>query len=118
MTINVHEDHDRYAGDPAWTEVGRQSYVQTDEHPAFCRIDYAANDRTCLHVMRGWQAPMYGAEAGGQRVQHGRCLLEPGHRGRHATIVFYCDGCGRTRRGEPHVHDEDVSFCFMCARGI
>ena len=34
--------------------------------------------------------------------RYGTCLLEPGHTGYHATVVFMCEGCGKTRRGRAH----------------
>ena len=58
-----------------------------------------------------------------EMMRTGTCALDPGHRGRHASVVFYCEVCGKHRRGaEPHtvvgvMHDEDEAFnvCFMCA---
>jgi hypothetical protein len=55
-------------------------------------------------------------------MRGGTCRLDEGHRGRHATVVFYCDGCGRYRRSRPvaqlrNHYDGTVEaqFCFMCA---
>lgn len=54
----------------------------------------------------------------------GRCVLKLGHRGRHSTIGFYCDGHGRMVRGTPaqtlYNGDgvPDVTLCFLCVRGI
>jgi hypothetical protein len=50
----------------------------------------------------------------------GTCELDAGHRGHHSTVVFGCDGCGKTRRGTPHrymqdgEYDNGLAFCFMC----
>jgi hypothetical protein len=50
--------------------------------------------------------------------------MEADHRGRHSTVVFYCESCGKTRRGRPHAVsvvrlsdgsiDDEFGFCFMC----
>lgn len=48
-------------------------------------------------------------------LRDGPCDLTPGHRGRHSTVAFECDGCGRRRRGQPFVrHEEAGWFCFLC----
>ena len=59
---------------------------------------------TCNHELRGG----------------GLCQLDAGHRGRHSSVFFLCDGCGKRRRGQPHQHlgtwddDSGLVFCFMC----
>lgn len=57
----------------------------------------------------------------GQQVRGGgECQLDAGHRGYHSTVVFGCDGCGKTRRGQPHRWSRDgeyergLGFCFLC----
>lgn len=51
----------------------------------------------------------------------GTCQLDPGHRGYHSTVTFGCDGCGKTRRGQPHTYAPDgeyprgLQFCFLCS---
>ena len=52
----------------------------------------------------------------GKPMRYGPCEMKQGHRGRHTTVAFYCDGCGKTRRGQPHreYREEGVAFCFMC----
>lgn len=56
----------------------------------------------------------------GWRCQHmlrdGQCAMDDKHRGRHTTVAFYCDGCGKMRRGRPVQEDQDVAICFMCVR--
>lgn len=53
------------------------------------------------------------------KLTTGLCQMDAGHRGRHATKVFWCDGCGHSRRGSPiSYRDPDVDICFMCSRGI
>lgn len=47
-----------------------------------------------------------------------RCVLTAGHKGRHTTVGFQCDDCGRWRRGAPRLSNEDIVICFMCSRGI
>lgn len=57
-------------------------------------------------------------------LRGGACEGEKAHRGRHSTVWFECDACGRTRRGYPHRQEmdgdgvPDVSFCFMCCREL
>lgn len=72
------------------------------------RVWLAHPDRTCLHPMRGWNAD--------HRKQMGFCTMDAGHRGRHSTVTFFCDGCGLTRRGQPYRTDNEagVQFCWMC----
>jgi hypothetical protein len=51
----------------------------------------------------------------------GTCRLDPGHRGYHSTVTFGCDGCDKTRRGQPHRTSPDgeypngLHFCFLCS---
>jgi hypothetical protein len=58
------------------------------------------------------------------RLQDGSCQLDPDHPGRHTTVAYYCDSCGRMRRSQPVTHvvdangDIDVDICFMCERGL
>lgn len=61
-------------------------------------------------------------------MRDGFCEVESGHRGRCSTVAFYCDGCGRQCRGQPHATHQDLQsdgnyepvadFCFMCTRGL
>jgi hypothetical protein len=49
-------------------------------------------------------------------MRGGTCNLEAGHRGRHTTVAWSCDGCGKLRRGSPTVRDPEGGwFCFLCA---
>lgn len=126
MTINVHADHDRYADRDTEKEVGRTEYPAQHGKEAFTRIEYASIERTCLKPMRGWKADHRNRDETTGRVweshetHHGFCLLDAGHKGRHSTTVFSCDGCGRTLRGRParEHYDEGVSFCYLCDRGV
>jgi hypothetical protein len=71
------------------------------------RIWLADPKTTCLHPLRD-----------------GLCEGDKDHRGRHSTVCFYCDACGKSRRGEPFRKDYDsngdpvLDFCFMCIRGL
>ena len=53
-------------------------------------------------------------------MRDGFCVLDPGHRGRHSTVGFFCDSCSRMRRGTPAGQatdangDVDVVFCWFC----
>lgn len=47
-------------------------------------------------------------------LRTGPCRMPKGHRGRHTTVVFFCDSCCKTRRGSPYRSNEDADFCFMC----
>jgi hypothetical protein len=63
-----------------------------------------------------------------REMQTGNCVLDLNHRGRCTTVGFYCDSCGRMRRGQPHVHATQLmsdgyrepvaDICFMCSRGL
>lgn len=52
----------------------------------------------------------------------GTCRLDAGHRGYHSTVVFGCDGCGKTYRGQPYGYAPDgeyprgLQFCFLCCQ--
>lgn len=67
------------------------------------RVDVADPSSTCLFPLRD-----------------GPCLLDVDHKGRHSFVTFYCDACGKRRRGNPHqtAFDPDgvpdAHFCFMC----
>jgi hypothetical protein len=108
--IGVHEESlslSKYLED-GYIEVQRDSYFSEKDQKKFHRLWLANPEDTCLRKMRGWKA--------GNEVQHGFCTMDKGHRGKCSTVTFYCDGCGKTRRGRPHrVYDEEeVQFCFMC----
>jgi hypothetical protein len=51
----------------------------------------------------------------------GECKLDAGHKGHHSTVVFTCDSCDKTRRGQPHASGPDgeyengLHFCFLCS---
>lgn len=121
MTLSVHQDHDTYADNPEWREVQRVTY-SSEGRESFERIEYADVETTCLKPMRGWKVTEKHYEDTTGRcwthdiTHHGFCLMDEGHKGRHSTVVFYCDGCGRTFRGEPTSSDNDagVAFCFLC----
>ncbi len=55
-----------------------------------------------------------------QPMRDGPCVLDGNHRGRHSTVGFFCDACGKTRRGtwEAVATDTngvvDVVFCWFC----
>lgn len=53
----------------------------------------------------------------GREMRNNRvCIMDPCHKGRHASVAFCCDGCGKMRRSQPHVTSEEAgSYCFMCA---
>lgn len=63
-------------------------------------------EHTCLKEMRGGK----------------KCLLDKDHNGVHSSVVFYCDPCGKTRRGYPsNVGLDpdgavDINICFFCDR--
>ena len=83
-------------------------------------IDSAALDR---HITGNWGEDQY--KYCGKPMQDGNCQMDTDHKGRHSTVTFYCDICGKTRRGYPHVavmdrqsdgYSEHVAdVCFMCA---
>ena len=53
-------------------------------------------------------------------MRDGFCVLDPGPRGRHSTVGFFCESCSRMRRGTPAGQatdangDVDVVFCWFC----
>lgn len=60
-------------------------------------------------------------------LRTGACTLRVGHRGRHATVSFCCEACGKTRRGTPTTTqivrfgeeiDDVFDFCFLCASNL
>ena len=50
----------------------------------------------------------------------GLCTMDKGHNGRHTTVSFWCDVCGKMRRGSPAYVDVDADeygkaqACWMC----
>ena len=86
-------------------KLSGEGWVEVENSPK--GIIMANPDETCLHEMRS-----------------GKCLMDKDHRGRHSTIVFYCEGCGKVMRGTPHLIqqvklgdgsiDDEFGFCFMC----
>lgn len=60
----------------------------------------------------------------GHGMRDGRCKMDRGHKGRHATAVHGCDACGITRRGTtPWERAKDggddegygLNICWFCA---
>jgi hypothetical protein len=59
-----------------------------------------------------------------KEMRDGKCVLDLNHRGRCTTVGFYCDGCGRMRRGQPYgvyqplmadgYREHVADFCFLC----
>lgn len=64
-------------------------------------------DDYCLRKMRGGKY----------------CTMEKAHRGRCSSVTFYCDACGKQRRGQAHRQEFDINgdllvqFCWMCVDG-
>jgi hypothetical protein len=79
------------------------------------RFHFANPKTTCLHTVKGWKE--------GAHHHLGFCLLDKEHHGRHSTVAFSCDCCGKTRRGRPQAVQYDVNgdvavvACFMCSIG-
>lgn len=80
-------------------EYEDKGYVVVVQHGSFVYLENS-ND-TCLEPSR-----------------YGLCLLDKGHSKSHSAVVYYCDGCGKRRRGRPHASNEEVAICFLCAKGI
>lgn len=99
--MNVHVSALSECLSEGWVEVGRKTHTYNGE--SFVRVDLAHPSRTCLKPLRD-----------------GPCLMDLDHRGRCSTVVFYCDGCGNTRRGQPDgklVDDNGdtlVVLCWVC----
>jgi hypothetical protein len=98
--VNIHTSRiDEFAA------KGYVAVVKPGGHPD--RIWMADPLTTCLHPLRD-----------------GPCEGDKDHRGRHSTVWFYCDACGKSRRGEPFRRDydadgePDTAFCFMCIRDL
>lgn len=57
----------------------------------------------------------------GHPMRDGPCQMLTGHKGRHASVVYWCDGCDMPRRSPMVAHAYDgnhevaASFCWMCA---
>jgi hypothetical protein len=55
-----------------------------------------------------------------RQMRTGNCMMDKDHRGRCSTVVFYCDACGKRRRGQPDqiLRDSDGvpdgQFCWFC----
>jgi hypothetical protein len=53
-------------------------------------------------------------------MRDGPCVMDLDHRGRHTTVGFYCDCCGKTRRGTPESQLRDINgtvdvvACWFC----
>lgn len=54
-------------------------------------------------------------------LRTGKCTLDAGHKGRHSSVTWICDACGKKRRGSVYAYSRDgeyengLAFCFMCA---
>lgn len=83
--------------DKGYVETKKDKFIDSDGY----RVWLADPETTCLEKMRD-----------------GLCLLDKGHRGRHSTVVFYCDGCSKARRSYPASQDNvsGVAFCFLCMK--
>jgi len=85
------------------------------------RLDPEALDR---HITGNYGEDQFRDHDCGYSMQDGPCHLDLDHPGRHTTIAYYCDSCGRMRRSRPVTvlvdanGDIDVEFCFMCVGGL
>jgi hypothetical protein len=85
--------------------VQRRGYVWVRDTSNGMRCDVADPESTCLKPLELSVVP---------------CVMDKGHEGRCSSVTFYCDGCGKRRRGRPHrtAYDPDgvpdAHFCFMC----
>lgn len=102
--LYVHEDRKDEFLAKGYTQIGRPLPLR-DGRPSSW-VAFVQTDKTCLREMRT-----------------GLCLMDKGHRGRCSTVVFWCDGCGKSRRGMPHAEVRnnfdgtvEVELCFMCTR--
>lgn len=62
-----------------------------------------------------------------RQLRNGPCTMRRNHRGRCSTVTFYCDVCGKIRRGTGIAIRQRISYdetehvadmCFLCQRGI
>lgn len=80
------------------------------------------------HITGNWGEDQFSGieEKCGEPLRDGPCTLDPGHRGRHTTVSFFCDLCGKRRRGSaPYTvitqlmsdgyREPMADVCFMCA---
>jgi hypothetical protein len=67
-------------------------------------VTLALPSETCLREMRGDR----------------KCIMDKNHRGRCASVAFFCDACGKMRRGTPTGHSYDsnddptTDYCWFC----
>lgn len=101
MSTNVHESMVDEMLARGYVEVYRYTRTNPKTGEDFTRVTLVDPETTCAFRM-----PMGDL-----------CCLDKGHKGaRHASHwnVYYCDACGKARRGRPYRSDEDVAICFMC----
>jgi len=78
---------------------GEAEYIRTG-HASLWQFYPNRDDGLCGHPMRG-----------------GTCNMDAGHRGRHTTCAWECDGCGKRQRSQPAAtHPEAGWYCFMCVK--
>lgn len=100
--MNVHSSNVPSLVRDGYVEIKRTQHEYKGE--VFERVDMAHPSRTCLRVMQTKEL----------------CLMDKDHRGRCSSVVFFCDGCQKTRRGIPagYAYDDngdvDVVFCWFC----
>ena len=77
-----------------WEEEGYVVVEEIDRE----RVIMARPGKVCLRELRGGH----------------KCLMDKDHRGRCTSVVFVCDVCSDTRRGQPHGSNGEVQWCFLC----
>ena len=107
MTRYVHVDSDNYKN---YMEKGHVVIGELKGAPNW--VEIADPEYTCLEKMRGGKL----------------CLLSRDHKAKgHSSVVFYCEGCDRTVKGEPYVIQEHrpypegeiedtFHYCFPCVK--
>lgn len=133
-TMRERESLDRYItgnyGDEQFKEerdfcIGPHDLVFIGEEPL--DHDYPEAGMQRVYACR-FCGDLYDRRYCERQMRDGLCVLDLNHRGRCTTVGFYCDGCGRMRRGQPAAHATQLmsdgyhepvaDICFMCVRGI
>lgn len=108
--ITVHHSQaDKYRSGPYYVQAAEIVYGLTEPLRRFTFVQRASVcGAECASHERRYE--------GRVEITAGVCLLPKGHTRGHTSLVYFCDGCGKGRRGEPYRSNEDVALCFPCAK--
>lgn len=81
-------------------------------NPRLARLNAMTSPIIIEHVARDMQCRLDACNA--QMRGDTNCKFPPGHRGRHSSVAWQCDACGRWSRSQGKYYEQIGKVCFFC----